>query len=56
MRKDEEVEYMVMDDTVDIGKEPLPQDESDKVILEKLKREKSNYLRSNAQEKSTAKH
>ena len=56
MRKDEEAEYMVMDDTVDIGKEPLPQDEADKAILEKLKREKNNYLRSNTQTKSTAKH
>lgn len=52
MNKEEKIEYMVMDDTVDIGKEPLPLNETDKAILEKLKRERNNYLKPAFQPKS----
>lgn len=37
--EDHEIRYMIMDDTIDIGKEPLPiESEEDKALLEYAKR------------------
>jgi len=38
------------------SEEPLPINETDKAILEKLKRERNNYLKPNARDDGTAKH
>ena len=46
MSKKEEKLYMVLDDTVDIGKEPLPiVTEKDKEFFEMAKAMKSKYMK-----------
>ncbi len=38
MKKDDEYIYMVTDDTLDIGSEPLPRTKDDEKILEEVKK------------------
>lgn len=46
MSKKEEKLYMVLDDTVDIGKEPLPvETEKDKEFFEYAKTMKNKYMK-----------
>lgn len=46
MSKKEEKLYMVLDDTVDIGKEPLPiTTEEEKALHEELQAMKSKYMK-----------
>lgn len=38
MKKDDEYIYMVTDDTLDIGKEPLPRTKEEEKIFEEVKK------------------